>query len=137
MSSPIDLVAQNAGLDALLGDGAAASIPTTWEIALFNGDPQAGGTEITSAGGYVRPVVPNDSATFPDAVDGEKLSAIIDVDAPSGPWSDTVTHFLLIDGGDSTTQWFPGTLADPLTVFGTETAVRIQLSLFWNVEGII
>lgn len=136
MSSPVDVDAQNAALDALLGDGAAGSVPTSWEVALFAGDPANGGTELTSAGGYVRPVIANDTATWPDAVDGEKLSAIIDFDAPTDAWSATATYFLLIDHADSTTQWFPGLLLDPLTIFGTETAVQVQLSLFWDTLGV-
>lgn len=141
MSSPIDLAAQNAALDALLGDGAAASIPSSWEVALFDGDPAAGGAELDSAGGYVRAVIANDSATWPDAVDGEKLSSIISLATPTDEWTvggqlATATHYLLIDAADSTTQWLPGQLADPLTVYGTETAIQIQLSQFWNTEGV-
>lgn len=139
MSYPLDVDAQNAALDAVLGDGAAASMPTSFELALFNGDPANGGTELTPTGGYARATADNDTATFPDADSGQKVSATISFTAPSGPWvgvtDSLITHWLLLDAADSTTQYFSMPFADPFAILGDEPDVSVQLVLMWNTEG--
>jgi hypothetical protein len=132
MSYPLDVAAQSAALDALLGDNAASTVPTSFEVAIFDGSPLAGGVELDSTGGYARAVVANTSAVFPDAVSGQKVSATISFAAPSAAWSDTGTDFVLYDAADSTTAWFFGRLLEEIAVDGTETGVAIQLALYWN-----
>lgn len=140
MSFPLDVAAQNAALDALLGDGAAAGMPSQWELAAFAGDPATTGTEFTATGGYARPIIDNDSANFPDADGGQKVSVALVFADPSGPWvgglDNVVTHWALIDHADSTTRYFSRPLAAPFIVFGTEPYVAIQAVLNWNQEGI-
>lgn len=136
MGYPLDVAAQNAALDGLLGDAHASTVPASFEVAFFNAHPLLGGTELTSAGGYVRPTVANDSGAFPDAVDGVKVSAQIPIADPSGAWSDTATHLVLIDGADSTTRWFVGKLRDELAIDGSETNVAASAAIFWNTEGL-
>lgn len=134
MTYPVDLAAQNAALDALLGSGHAAGVPSSWEVALFAGDPTNGGTELTSAGGYARVTVSNDTAHWPAASGGMKSSMPINFPTPTAAWSDVATHFLLISAADHSTQWFPGLLSEPVGVFGTELGVSVSLSLYWNTE---
>lgn len=135
MGYPLDTTAQDACLDALLGDNAGSSMPSSFEVALFNGHPLSGGTELTSDGGYARAVIANDSTVWPDAVSGQKVSATVPFPVPTDAWSDTATHYLLIDAADSTTEYFPGRLLGELSVDGTETAVSVQLAAFFNTLG--
>lgn len=136
MAYPLDVAGQNAVLDALLGDNAGASMPSSFEVALYSGHPLAGGTELTSDGGYVREVVANSSANFPDAVSGQKVSAIFTWATPSAAWSDTATHYLLIDAADSTTEYFPGRLLSEVTVTTAGDAVAVQLAAFFNTTSL-
>lgn len=135
MGYPLDTTAQDNTLDSLLGDNAGASMPSSFEVALFNAHPLLGGTELTSDGGYVRPVIANDSATWPNA-SGSKVSVPITLAAATGAWSDTATHYLLIDAADSTTQYFPGRLVDELSVDEAGSGVAVQLIAFWNTTGL-
>ena len=135
MAYPLDTAAQNATLDAMFGDDRGATMPTSFEIALYDGHPLSGGTEV-SGGGYVRPVVANNSTNFPAAADGLKTSAAIANTDPTGAWSDTVTHWLLIDAADSTTEYVPGLLTEELSIDGSETDIEIVLAIPWNTEGL-
>lgn len=136
MSYPLDIPAQNAALDALLSRD-ISGLPTEWEVALYAGDPDGDGTELTSDGGYARVVINADMVDWAAAADGEKLSMLVDYGAPTGPWSDVATHYLLIDHADSATRWYPGLLVDALTVIGTELTVKVQLSQYWNTVGVL
>jgi hypothetical protein len=136
MGYPLDITAQNAALDALLGDNAGASMPSSFEVALFTAHPLLGGTELDATGGYGRVTIANDSSVWPDASSGQKVSAIIPLAAPSGAWSDTATHYLLYDAADSTTAYLPGRLLSELAVDGTETTLAVQLAAFWNVTSL-
>lgn len=136
MAYPLAVAAQSAALDALLGDNRGVTMPTSFEVALFNGDPQLGGSELTSDGGYVRVTVANDSTTFPAAVSGQKVSAVIAFATSSDAWSDTATHYLLYDAADSTTAWFPGRLLDEVSVDDADTDVAVQLAAYWNTASL-
>ena len=136
MAYPLDTAAQNATLDAMFGDNRGATMPTSFEVALYDGHPLSGGTEV-SGGGYVRPVVANNSTTFPLPADGGlKTSAAIAITDPTGAWSDTVTHWLLIDAADSTTRYVWGLLSEELSIDGSETDIEIVLAIPWNTEGL-
>lgn len=137
MSYPLDVAAQNAALDAMLGDAAASSMPTSFEVAWFNADPRFGGTELTSDGGYARETVPNDSTVFPDAVDGRKDSAVITWPLPTAAWSDTGAFWGMYDAADHTTLYFIGRPSEPVDIDGTETAgPAASLGIYWNTEGL-
>lgn len=135
MAAPLDVAAQNAALDALLGDGAAAGIPTSFEVALFAGSPALGGTELTATGSYARVTVANDTAHFPDASVGAKTSVTLTFPTSSAAWSDTATHWLLYDHADSVTGWFHAPLDSEVSVDGAGDVVRVELTLFWNEDS--
>lgn len=110
-----DVNAQNASLDNDYGDGAGSAAPSAFQLGLFFGDPDNGGTELTSAGGYVRPVLANTTANFPDAVDGLKTVPVDLADA-TGAFSDTITHWRFFDDADGTTAWDSGQFANEVSV---------------------
>lgn len=136
MSYPLDVAAQSAALDGQLGDDHASTIPSSFELALFNADPRSGGVELDPDGGYVRVVVANTTAVWPAAAFGRKQSNPIALPVPTGAWSDTATHWVLFDAADSTTRWFFGALAQELAIDGTELSVAAVPTLFWNTEGL-
>jgi hypothetical protein len=135
MAYPLDTAAQNAGLQAWFGDGRAASMPASWEVALFTAHPLDGGTELTATGGYTRLVVANTSANFPTPTSGAVVSVALTWAAPTDAWSDVATHFLLIDHADSTTRWFVGLLSQSIDVTAAGPAFQTQLQIPWNTEG--
>jgi hypothetical protein len=134
MAYPLDVAAQNAGLKAWFGDGRAASVPSSWEVALFNGHPLTGGTELGAVGGYVPPVVANSSANFPDPVSGVVTAASVAFPAPTAAWSDVATHYVLREPSAGPT-WYVGTLAEALNVTAAGPALSIQPAIQWNREG--
>lgn len=133
MSAPIDVAAQNASLDALLGDGHAAGIPDAWEMAIFNADPTNGGTELTSDGGYARAAVDNDTANWPDAALGVKASVGQSFGTSTDAWSDDGQYLVLYDAADHTTAWFYAPLDDPIIVPVTGTLVDdVVMTVPWD-----
>jgi hypothetical protein len=136
MAYPLDVAAQNAGLKAWFGDGRAASVPSSWEVALFNGHPLTGGTELGAAGGYARLVVANTTANFPDPVSGVVRSVDLLWSAPTAAWSDVATHYLLIDHADSTSRWYVGALGQSIDYTGgAGPAFKTRVEVPWNQEG--
>lgn len=136
MSYPLDEAAQEAALDAMLGDGAAASMPTAFEMALFDGDPDDDeSTELTSDGGYARAAVDNDSVQWPDATGGAKIGAEVVFDESTGEYSDLAVWWLLYDAADSTTRWFKGQLADPIDVPDTGYTPKVTPRVYWNTAS--
>ena len=137
MAYPLDVAAQNAGLQAWFGDGRAASVPSSWEVALFNGHPLTGGVELDAVGGYARLVVANTSANFPTPTDGVQRSVYLTWPAPSAAWSDVASHYLLIDHADSTSRWYVGTFppGQQINVTAAGPAFQIRLAIPWNQEG--
>lgn len=135
MSYPLDEAAQDATLDAMFGDDAAATMPASFELALYAGDPALAGTELEADGGYARVTVANASSVFPAASSGVKVSAPIPFAAASGAWSDTATHYLLIDAADSTTRYFAGRLDDEVNVDDAGVVVTPTLRLLWNTSS--
>lgn len=51
-------------LKGIFGSSKTAEFPATWYIALFDGDPEAGGVEPNSTGNYARLAVANTDAEF-------------------------------------------------------------------------
>lgn len=137
---PLDEAAQNACLDALLGDAAGSSMPTAFEVALFFGDPLNGGVELDAVGNYLRPTIDNDTAQWPNAADGVKVSAVVAFADPTDKWTadgtqNPATHFLLYDAADSTTAYLSGRLDDELNVYGSETNIALVLSVYWDITS--
>lgn len=137
MSAPLDLAAQSAALDAMLGDNAASTMPASFELALWDGDPRGGGNvELPSTGGYARVTgIANDSTNFPDAVDGAKTCLVQSFGTSSGSWPNVGTFFVLIDAADSTTRYFYGPLTEPVVVSVAGTGVAVQPIINWNTES--
>ena len=67
---------ENKILDAILGDGRAASMPATVYVALFSTAPSDAGGGVELAGsGYARVAVANTTANWPNAAAGQKSNA--------------------------------------------------------------
>lgn len=133
--------AQSASLDNDYGANAGPNAPADLEVALFNGDPLLGGTELTGDGGYAAVSVPNDGATWPDAASGgAKTSAVISFPDPTAAWSDTATFFVLRDASTGD-EWDSGVLADVIDVDEDEDgnltvlSVATQLTVFYEDLG--
>lgn len=132
MGFPLDVAAQNASLDAWLGDDHASVIPSSFEVALFTDHPLFGGTELTSDGGYGRVTLANTSANFPDAVGGLKSSVPVSFGTSTDAFSDTALYAVLYDAADSVTQWFAVLLTEEVAVVVAGTVVEATLSIYWN-----
>lgn len=51
-------------LKAIFGTAHTSDFPSTWYVALFDGDPEAGGLEPDSTGGYARVAISNLDSEF-------------------------------------------------------------------------
>lgn len=133
MSYPLDTAAQNAALNALLS-GTTTGIPTSWEFALYDGDPRiTGSAELDATGGYARVVIANDATHFPGAVDGRSDSTQITLPTPTGAYSTTARFWVLYDHADSTTRWWFGPLSEEID--GTQATAAAVASVRWNLEA--
>jgi hypothetical protein len=102
------VAAQNASLDNDYGTTRGPNAPDAHELALFNGDPRFGGTEL-SGNGYDRtPVLPAD---WDPAEDGAKSATVTPADA-TGEWQ-SATHWLLI--ATATGDWWETAALDQAT----------------------
>ena len=114
LGSTANPAARNMALDACYGDARSTRWPASIQLALFNGDPSAGGTELTSAGGYVRAVIANTSANFPDATAGVKTSGTTTQFSPStGSFSAAFNYWAFFDGSGNLLD--AGQVTDPTT----------------------
>lgn len=114
----LDVVAQNAALDSSYGDDKGGKAPASVEVALFHGDPNVDGVELTlGVGGYARAVLTNNTTNFPDAADGLKPVPVAFADATDA-FSDTVTHWQFYDHADGTTGWDNGKFANEINITG-------------------
>lgn len=129
--SLVSIAARNASLAMSYGASKGSLAPDNLAIALFAGDPDFGGTEI-SGGGYARVTVTNDGATWPDAPDGGSVTAAESPFAAStGSWSNTADFFQLYDA-DTGDAWDNGPLADPITVAGAGVIATPQITVFYE-----
>src|SRR5690349_21683106 len=108
-----DTAAQNKSLDNDYGATKGANAPASHALALFAGDPNLDGTELTATGGYARATVANNGTNWPAAADGVKVAAAQAFPTSTGPWSDVATHWALFDG---TTCWDTGVLDEEIDV---------------------
>lgn len=123
------ITAKNAYLDATYGSSAAlgAGVPSAWYLAFFNGDPVAGGTELTSTGGYQRIMIANTNAVWRVASAGQKKNAVdIQATPSSGAYSAQITHVAFMDDPNTGNMWDTGALTTPLTVTDPNTMVRFR-----------
>lgn len=90
-------------LDAQYGDDAAAIMPASFTIRLYDGDPRDTGEELdsgTDSPGYAALTgVTNNSTNFPAAdVDGTKTTAQFTVCTATGTWDAAPAYAALCDG---------------------------------------
>jgi hypothetical protein len=131
--SLVSIDAQNASLDNDYGASTGPAAAAAHQVALFVGDPLAGGTELTSDGGYVRPVVTNNGTNWPGATSGATTSVTIAFDASTDAWSGIPTHWLLYDDADGTTAWDSGELdpTAPISVDVADVVVEVTLTVYY------
>jgi hypothetical protein len=107
--------AKNAAVNAMFGDAKASGQPATWYVALFVGEPGAGGSEVTG-GSYARSSIANTNAAWGTATAGVKLS-LVSVSFPpaTADWG-TITHVALFDALTVGNLWDYGALDVPTAV---------------------
>lgn len=113
----LSAVYENKILDAFIGDGRAAGMPATVYVALFVGDPEAGGVEV-SGGAYVRQSKASTNANWPAAANSQKSNATtITFPEATASWG-TPTHFALMDAVAAGNRMVSGALgtARPIAV---------------------
>jgi hypothetical protein len=87
----LSVTAQNDYLDNTLGTARGAATPAVLEIALFAGDPEDGGVELSADGGYERTDWSSDDWT---AAENGRQYSDGDVEWTStDEWSDVATHW--------------------------------------------
>lgn len=135
--------AQNASLDSCYGDAHSSVWPSTLWLHLFLSDPSAGGTELTSAGGYAPISIANNSTNWPDASGGLKLNgAEFDFAVSTGAWSGPCDYWWLADaqtavvapttpsvtpaGATGSTSWFY--VVTSVTASGESTASGVGVT---------
>lgn len=132
----VSIAEQNRSLDLYYGANKGSIASPSHEVALYAGDPLAGGVEMDSAGGYARPVIDNDGTGWPGAVGGATTSANVVWGVSTDEWTvagspAVATHFQLFasdtgDAGDS------GQLDTPLSVGAAGAVVTRTLTVFYN-----
>lgn len=136
-----DQVAMEKSLDNDYGPTRGANSPDEFEVALFSGDPENGGLEISDeteidlpgggidvvANGYARAVLDNDDW---DPAAGGIKSAEVTFAAPTQAW-ETITHWGLYDPVEGV-WWDCAPFAEPLDVTGAGPAVDVTLSVFYD-----
>lgn len=114
----VSIAARNASLAMSYGAARGSSAPDNIAVALFNGNPADGGTEITG-GGYARVVLPNDVTTWPDAPSaGEITSAPVTFPTSSGAWSDDADWYQIYDD-DTGDEWDAMPLDEVISIAGS------------------
>jgi hypothetical protein len=132
----VSIAAQNASLDNDYGATAGPNAAAAHEVALYAGDPLTGGVELDAAGGYARPTVTNDGASWAAADGGAKTSTVVAFADSTDEWTvagdpAVATHFLLVDAstGDF---WDSGLLGDEVSVEAAGPGPRVQLTIYYE-----
>lgn len=110
-------------LDACYGSDKAAIWPDTVYLAFFDGDPTAGGTELTGTAGVTRTAVANNDTNFAAAADGVKNNAAQwSTSVSSGAWASAADYWAFYDAATGGNLLDSGQLVDG---GGTPTPVAI------------
>lgn len=98
----VSVILANISLDASWGDGAVAAMPASPVLRFYDADPRVDGVELdtTNYPGYAGLAVTNNTANFPDAVAGEKVTAQFTVCTATGTWAAAPAWAALCDGTD-------------------------------------
>lgn len=102
------------------------SPPSSLDLALFFGDPSDGGTELTSTGGYARVTIA--AADWTSGTDGSVTAGPINFTDATAAWSDTATHWCLVEGTDLAEC---GELTDPLVVAEAGSVSLASITVFF------
>lgn len=148
-----DVAAQAASLANDYGATHGPHAPSSFQLALFLGDPNEDGVEVSSTttlvndddgtetvvnNGYAPAVVANDGAHFPapDPDTGVLTSAVIAFPVSTAEYPDTVTHWLLRETSTGI-GWDSGQLPrdDELVVEDAGVTPRISLAIYYGTEG--
>lgn len=125
-----DVAAQNASLDNDYGATHGSNSPSSHLLALFAGDPTIAGVELASTGGYARVTVAND-ATWAASVSGLKTTvAPVAFAAATAAWSDTATHWALLDSVG--VMWDCARLSAPITVTAAGPVPTVSPEIFFE-----
>lgn len=123
------VTAMNASLDNDYGTTRGPNAADSHELALFAGDPLDGGTEIVG-NGYARvEILPADWAGSADAQ--KSTISVAQFPDATDEWSETVTHFALIDGADSVTLWDSAPLDEPIDVTAAGPGPAVLPTVFY------
>jgi hypothetical protein len=114
--------AEDISLDSNYGSGKASNWAGTIYLRLYIGNPTAGGTELTSAGGYAAIAIANTGASvgtnWPNASGGQKINGtVFTFPTSTGAWSANPTYFWLTDSTPNLLDGGP--LSGPVIVPGS------------------
>ena len=123
--------AQANSLKAMYGPTRAAFMPATYYVHLFTADPDDGGTELTTAGGYAPVAIPADDFPAPDA--SATLETPDAVWTSTAAWSDVATYAELRDGAGVRYDGAP--LGRNINVGQAGVVVTINARIFYNELG--
>ena len=105
------------------GDNKGAMAPATWYIAIFDGDPTAGGTELTGTGGVARKSVANTTAKWTVSAGQASNAASESHAASTGAWAADGTYAALMSASSGGDLWDVLPLTDPLIVAGAGVVI--------------
>lgn len=125
------LTAQANSLKGMYGPTRAAHMPATLFCHLFTDDPDDGGTELTSAGGYVAASRPSDDFPAPDAQ--AELTSPDFTWTSTGAWSDVATYAELRDS--TGVRYDGGPLPQRINVTTAGVVVTVNARIFYNELG--
>ena len=124
---PVDsTAARNAFLLNSLGPNRGPATPATLEVAMFMGDPNLDGVEVTTAGAAR---VTWDSDDWEVASDEEiQTTADVVFPDPTDEYPDTVTHWAAFKTGE-TDHWLSNVLSEGIDVTSAGDGVAIRPTL--------
>lgn len=127
-----DIAAQNASLANDYGASRGPNSAASHQLCLFAGDPNDGGTELTSAGGYARVTLTNDGTNWPAPANGEVTGVKATFPQSTGAWSDDATHWALL--GSDGLWWDTGELESPISVTAAGVTKTIQPTIYYDTR---
>lgn len=112
-------------LKAMFRTGHTADFPNTYYFALFDGDPEAGGVEPDSTGGYARVAVSNVDAEF--SISGDTVTNVNIITWPTSTSGyqtghQTLTYWALYDNSAGGNR----VMSDKIVVSGTATPIVVN-----------
>lgn len=98
-------------LKAIFRTAHTSDFPSTWYFALFDGDPEAGGVEPDSTGGYARVAMSNVDAQF--TISGDTVTQVNDIVWPTSSSGyqtghQTLSHWALYDNSSGGSRYMSG-----------------------------